>query len=145
MHAILEFECGGSTEESIMRRRVLVVEDESSIRNLIYVLLGALKCESEVAYSGKQALAMIARENFDAVLLDLRSENVSAPEVVSGIQKMQPSLVGRILYISGEVSDPGIVDMIERNCITRSRQAHLVRDVWDRLRLLFGEAESASG
>ncbi|MDE3179078.1 MAG: response regulator [Acidobacteriota bacterium] len=128
-----------------MRRRVLIVENESSIRNLIYLLLGALKCESDVAYTGMQALAMIGRENFDAVVLDLRSQSASATQLVSGIREMRPSLVGRILYITGEVSDPDVMKLIEENCLACVRHNHLLHDVWDRLRLLFSEAESASG
>lgn len=128
-----------------MRRKVLVVEEESSIRNLIYVLLGAMQCESDVACSGPQALAMVEREDFDAVLLDLRSSSLAAKQIVSGIQQMRPSLIGRVLYITGEVSDPGILDLIERNCITRVRRAHLLHDVWDRLRQLLSQPDRPAG
>lgn len=127
-----------------MRRKVLVVEEESSIRNLIYVLLGALECESDVACCGPQALAMVERENFDAVLLDLRSSSLAARQLVSGIQQIRPSLIGRVLYITGEVSDPGILDLIEQNCVTRVRRGQLLHDVWDRLRQLLAQPEPPS-
>lgn len=121
-----------------------MVEDESSIRNVIYVLLGALECESDVAYSGKQALAMLARESFDAVLLDLRSGSVSPTQFVSGIRQIQPRLMGRILFITGEVTDPEILEMVEQNCLPAVRHGRVIYELWDRLRLLFGQAESAS-
>ncbi len=126
-----------------MRRKILVVEDESSIRNLIYTLLGALRCEGDVAYSGQQALSIVARESFDAVLLDLRSFDLPAEQVVQEICQIRPSLVGRILFITGEVSDRRILDLIEQNCIKCVRRGHLMSDLWDRLRVLLGPAESA--
>lgn len=127
-----------------MRRKVLVIEDESSIRNTIYILLGALKCDGEVAYSGQQALGMISRESYDAVLLDLRAAEFPPDEVVSKIQQICPNLVGRILFITGEVSSPETLEMIERNCVPCVRRGHLMAELWDRLRVLFGPQQSAS-
>lgn len=126
-----------------MRRKILVVEDEPSIRNVIYLLLGALKCDGDVAYSGQQALSMLARESFDAVLLDLRSSDLPPEQVVHEMSEIRPSLVGRILVITGELSDRRTMDLIEQNCLSCVRRAHLVHDLWDRLRVLFGPAESA--
>ena len=134
--------CEGKT---IMRRKVLVIEDESSIRNMIYVLLGALKCEGDVAYSGQQALAMIRRESFDAVLLDLRCANLDPDQVISKIHAIRPSLVGRILFITGEVSDAKTMEFVEHSCVPCVRRGRLMHELWDRLRLLFGQnAQSAS-
>ena len=127
------------------RRKVLVIEDESSIRNVIYVLLGALKCDGEGAYYGQQALAMVQRESFDAVLLDLRSSELSPREVVSGIRELRPSLMGRILFITSEVTDPEIIEMIGRNKLTCVQRGDLLHNLWERLRLVFNRTESASG
>jgi CheY-like chemotaxis protein len=52
---------------SSARRKVLIVEDEPSIRNVLYVLLAGLGCDGEVANDTKQALFMIRKEQFDAV------------------------------------------------------------------------------
>lgn len=126
-----------------MSRKVLVIEDEPSIRNLIYVLLGALKCEGEVAYTGQQALVMISRESFDAVLLDLRCSDSPPEEVVSKIETVCPSLVGRILFITGEVSDPAAMKMIESKCLPYVRRGRVMNDLWDRLRVVFGQPQGA--
>lgn len=124
------------------RRKVLVVEDESSIRNVLYVLLAGLGCESEVAYSGQQALAMIGRGNFDAVLLDLRCSNLQAEEVVSQIKEIRPNLVGRVMVITGEVTDPKTLEMIERECLPHVSQSQVMKELWSRLRVLLGLSHS---
>lgn len=78
-----------------------MIEDEPSIRNVPYVLLAGLNCEGDAASSGQQAWAKINREKFDAVLLDVRCHNLRAEEVVSQIQDLQPSLLGRVWVITG--------------------------------------------
>jgi len=87
------------------RRRVLIIEDEPSIRNVLYALLAGLDCDSSVATNDRQALAMISRENYDAVLLDMRCSKAPADQVVSQIKEIRPSLLGRVLGITSQVSD----------------------------------------
>ena len=100
-----------------MCRKVLIIEEEPAIRNILYVLLAGMRCEGDAAYSGQQALAKIGREKYDAILLDIRSQNVSVDEVVSGIREIQPNLVGRVLAITGDVTDRETLELIERNAL----------------------------
>jgi two-component system response regulator PilR (NtrC family) len=124
------------------RRKVLIIEDEPSIRNVIYVLLAGLGCESDVAHNGRQALAMIQHENFDAVLLDLRCSDLPPEQVVSQLREIRPNLVGRVLVITGEVADPQTLEMIERNCLPHVPRNRLMQDLWEHLRTLLGFSRS---
>lgn len=119
------------------QRKVLIVEEESSIRNLIYTLLGRLGCDGDVAYSGQQALAMISRQHFDAVLLDLRCSDLTPERVVSGILEIRPSLMGRVLVITGEVTDRDTMSLIEHKCLLSVPRHHLVYELWNKLRTLW--------
>jgi len=123
-------------------RKVLIIEDEPSIRNALYVLLAALGCEGDVAYNGQQALSMIGRESFDAVLLDLRCTNLSAEKVVSEIKELRPNLVGRVLVITGEVADVSTMEFIERHCLPHVAGTKLMQELWGRLRGMFGTSTS---
>jgi hypothetical protein len=67
---------------------------------------------------------MIGRGEFDAVLLDLRSSQLPPDQMVCAIKELRPSLVGRVLVITGEVSHPKTLEMLERYAlphVTRSR------------------------
>ncbi len=121
----------------VTRRKVLIIEDEPSIRNILYVLIAGLGCDSEVAYSGQQALAMVKRESFDAVLLDLRCTNLPA-QVVSEIKEIRPSLVGRVLVITGEVTDPKALELIEHNSLPHLSRNRVLQDLWALLKPLLG-------
>jgi DNA-binding NtrC family response regulator len=123
-------------------RKVLFVEDDASIRNVLYVLLAGQGCQAEVAYSGTQALSLIDREEFDAVLLDLRCRNLPAEQVVAQIQEIRPSLLGRVLVITGEVNSPEVLRMIEGHFLPQVSRERLLQDLWTRLRPLLGASGS---
>lgn len=124
---------GAPRREGAIRRKVLIVEDDLSISNLLYVLLEGLNYDGEVAMGGRQALAMIERDSFDAILLDLRYSNLSAKQWVSRIAEIQPSLLDRVLVITGEVADPNVVDLLERHCLPHVPQNRLMEDLHQRL------------
>jgi putative two-component system response regulator len=63
-------------------RRVLVVDDEESIRNAIGKFLKARGYDVAVADNGADALETLQRERFDALLCDVRMPGMSGTEVV---------------------------------------------------------------
>ena len=119
------------------RRKVLILEDEPAIRNVLYVLLAGLGCEGDVVHNSRQAIASINRQTFDAVLLDLRCSELPPAKLVSEIIDVQPNLLGRLLVITGEVADPETLTMIERNSL-----AHVpwqrIGELWNRLQRILG-------
>jgi two-component system response regulator PilR (NtrC family) len=120
------------------RRKVLIVEDEPSIRNVLFVLLAGLGCEGDVAYTGQQALSMVSRESFDAVLVDLRCSNLGAEEVVSQIKEISPNLVGRVLVITGEVTDPQTMELLSHHLLPHVPHDRLMPELFSQLRGILG-------
>jgi DNA-binding NtrC family response regulator len=117
-------------------RKVLIIEDDSTIRNLLFGLLATVGCEGEAALDGQQALGMISRESFDAIILDLRCSNPSTEEVVSHIREIRPSLVGRILVITGETASAEAIDLIERHFLIRVSENSLLQNLRGWLQLI---------
>ena len=122
------------------RRKILIIEDEPAIRNVLLVLLAGVGCDSEFAHDIRQALPMIRQHRFDGVLLDLRSATLPLEQMVSAITELRPSLVGRVLVITGEVSDPSTIEMLERYAVPHVPCSRVTSDLWGRLRTLLGFA-----
>ena len=118
------------------KRKVLVIEEDSSVRNALFTLLAGLGCEADVAYSSKQAIDIIRNEKFDAVLLDLRCPNVQADEVVPSIHSLRPTLLANVLVITGDVADAKTLDLIERHFLLHVPGNRPLKDMVATLRVL---------
>lgn len=123
-------------------RTVLIIEDEPSIRNVLCVLLAGLRCEGDIVPNAHEALAMVEKQSFDAVLLDLRCSEMSANETVSALKNLRPSLVGKVLVITGDVSDPQTMEMIKKNHWPYIPRHRVMQELWERLRSLLGFSQS---
>ena len=69
------------TMEILMKRRILIVEDDNSLAELIKIYLMAEEWETEVAPTGCDAITMMLEDKFDLILLDLLLPDISGLEV----------------------------------------------------------------
>ena len=118
------------------QRKVLILEEEPSVRNALLTFLAGLGCAADVAYSGKQAIDIIRNQKFDAVLLDFRCPHAQAVEVVSWIQWLRPTLLANVLVITGDVPDAETLDLIERYLLFHVSGNRAVQDLAATLRVL---------
>ena len=63
---------GRATGEAIMSRRILVVEDEEDSRKILRDLLSTAAYEMTEAENGEQALAAVAKQRPDLILMDIQ-------------------------------------------------------------------------
>ena len=93
-----------------LHRKVLILEDRVKISRLLDALSAP---EAETTTSGRQKLGKISREHFDSVVLDLRYSREAKEQSRSGVQEIHPKLIGRVLVITGHVSDRRIIEFLE--------------------------------
>ncbi|WP_095152626.1 sigma-54 dependent transcriptional regulator [Pseudomonas sp. Irchel s3b5] len=75
-----------------LRQKVLVVDDEPDIRELLEITLGRMKLETFSARNVAEALALLKRETFDLCLTDMRMPDGSGLELVQYIQQRYPQV-----------------------------------------------------
>ena len=73
-------------------KRVLLVDDEESIRNAIGKFLRARGYDVAVTDSGAGAIDLLQQERFDALLCDVRMPGMSGTEVVPRAMELRPDL-----------------------------------------------------
>lgn len=91
--------------------RILVVDDESSIRRTLKDILEFEKHLVEVASNGQEALDFINDEDFDVVLLDIKMPEMDGMEVLERITKIKDIPV---VMISGHGTIETAVEAIRK-------------------------------
>ena len=79
--------------------KLLIVDDESDIREFARNFFKKRKIEVTVASGGRQALELIAHEKPDLVLLDVRMEEMTGIEVLRELRHGNPS--AKVIMVSG--------------------------------------------
>ncbi|MHB1222898.1 MAG: hybrid sensor histidine kinase/response regulator [Gemmatimonadaceae bacterium] len=85
------------------QRRVLVVDDEASIRAAMSRYLRRAGYMAEAVAGGRAALAALAVARFDAILLDLRMPDLAGDAVFERLQSSDPAQAARIVFVTGDL------------------------------------------
>src|SRR5580698_795525 len=79
--------------------KLLIVDDESDIREFARNFFKKRQIDVFVASGGRQALDLIAKENLNLVLLDVRMEEMTGIEVLRELRKTNLSV--KVIMVSG--------------------------------------------
>lgn len=85
------------------RTKILVVDDEEELRELVAKYLGREGMEVIQAHCGRKALECIAASEFDLVVLDIMMKDLDGFEVLRRIRKIKPYLP--VLFLSARQED----------------------------------------
>ena len=83
-------------------RRILLVDDEVSILEALAGFLRHQRYDVRTATHGKEAAELCRHERFDAVVLDLRLPDTTGRELYEILVQIDPSLVSRFVFTSGD-------------------------------------------
>jgi two-component system response regulator PilR (NtrC family) len=74
--------------------RILVVDDERSMRELLAIVLKREGHEVLLAEDGRSAIKMLEREAVELLISDVRMPDVSGVEVLAAAQRINPGIIG---------------------------------------------------
>ena len=86
--------------------RILLVDDNHVVREMLVDLVGALGYRADAAGSGAEALALFDRGQYDVVLTDLMMPGMSGWEVLAALRQRDPQLPIIILTGTPAIGDP---------------------------------------
>jgi two-component system NtrC family sensor kinase len=88
--------------------RLLIVDDEPEVAALLADILRRDAGGIEVAASGQEALQLMARGEYEAILTDLRMPEMDGPELYRQIEKRWPHRTRLMIFITGDALSPTV-------------------------------------
>jgi CheY-like chemotaxis protein len=89
----------GEKKPLTVKRKVLIVDDQPIITDLLVDILRRMGYSSQVALGGKDGLKMFAKDDFDLVITDLGMPDISGWEVSRSVKEQNPSVP--VILITG--------------------------------------------
>jgi two-component system NtrC family sensor kinase len=99
----------GEREAPPVRRdsRILVIDDEEHVAQVLGDLLEELGARVEITHSASAARALLAREHFDLITLDVIMPGENGVDFWRRLRTEDPSAAARVVFVTGNV-DPSI-------------------------------------
>jgi signal transduction histidine kinase/CheY-like chemotaxis protein len=102
--------------------RVLVVDDETAIVDAICEFLDLQNIVTDKANDGGEALQLLSKNRYDAIISDIRMPGVDGPALYERSVAMDPNYKSRFLFMSGDLvrdSTQGFVQSLNCPCLAK--------------------------
>lgn len=125
---------------SPMNRRILIVEDQADIANLIKIHLEDLNCQAEIASDGREAAARIQNEDFDLFILDLMLPHVDGLQLCRQIRTKEHYVP--VLMLTAKSEELDRVLGLEMGADDYMTKPFSVRELSARVKALFRRSDA---
>ncbi len=96
-------------------RRVLVVDDDYDLAQLLREVLTYDNCEVDIATNGMEAMDRLHTGEYDAVICDLMMPRVDGEVLYNDVVREFPFLANRFIFVTGQASrKAGFSDFVGR-------------------------------
>ena len=96
-----------------MKERILVVDDEIGIRDLLVDLLSPLGHVIDTAANGSEAVRKVSEETYRLILLDVGMPVMDGIEAYWHIQRIAPEV--NVVFISGTIDEEAFIQRLGLN------------------------------
>jgi PAS domain S-box-containing protein len=96
------------------KAKILVVEDEDTIRSMVVMMLGRLGYEVSGCENGAEAIDRCSSQRFDLLLVDVAMPQMAGPELIKRLQEMADSPRTVLMTGYGQIDDSGITPCLAK-------------------------------
>ncbi len=96
-----------------MKGRVLAIDDEVHVLELIGGVLRPMGLEVDVARDGHEGLERVSDRDYDLILLDVKMPGMDGKDFFIRLRAVKPHLCSRVLFLTGDVISASTMAFIE--------------------------------
>lgn len=99
--------------KGIMAKRILIIDDEQLLLDLLTHLLSKIGYEADQALDSREAAGKLEDQKYDAIFLDMKMPLMDGKELYFKIQERFPDMAKRVVFITGDIANPETVSFLE--------------------------------
>ena len=117
--------------------RMLLIDDEKGFVATLAKRLARRNIQATQAYSGREGIQALRRQDFDVVVLDLKMEDMDGLEVLKIIKIMAPDMP--VLMLSGHASDEAAQTGIKAGAFDYLTKPYDLSELLDKITAALGQ------
>jgi len=92
---------------------VLVIDDETALRNALLRFLGRRGIQGEGVSDGAEALRALKERDFHVIISDVRMPGMAGREFIERLRRDRPELVARLIFTTGDTFAPDTAALLQ--------------------------------
>jgi CheY-like chemotaxis protein len=96
-----------------MNKRILVIDDEQLLLDLLTHLLSMIGYEVEQALDSREASGKLKDQQYDLIFLDMKMPFMDGKEFYLKVKEKFPILAKRIVFLTGDVANQQTISFIK--------------------------------
>jgi len=124
--AVPEF---ASDSQPVRSGRILVVEDEPSVAQLIVDVLREEGHQVEAVLESQEGLARLSRSHYDLVVCDLRMPRLDGPAFYEALIRAGSPAQNQLLFVTGDTLAPRTMQFLEKSKLPYLAKPFLVEEL----------------
>src|ERR1700733_9334198 len=118
-----------SNSQPVHSGRILVVEDEPSVAQLIVDVLREAGHQVEAVLESQEGLARLARGHYDLVVCDLRMPRLDGPAFYEALIRAGSPVQDHMLFVTGDTLAPRTMQFLEKSKLPYLAKPFLVEEL----------------
>ena len=118
-----------------MKKKILVIDDSPTLRKVLDFYLKKNNYLVELANNGKVGLALMERESFDLIILDMQMPIISGKEVL--INMKEKNIKTPLLILSAEKKEETIEMGLELGALFYMTKPFKPNDIVEKIKIVF--------
>ena len=106
-------ECGKHVATLVPPQSILVVDDETVVRDLLFQVLSGDGHAVDLASNGEEGWASIRSKRYGCIIMDLRMPGISGQQLYQQTRSYDADLARHIIFITGDTARPEVRDFLE--------------------------------
>ena len=103
----------GVEMETTESMRILVIDDEQMVRDLLVTALGEAGYNVDGMQDAQRALKVLESEHYDLLLVDIHMPDMNGMEFFRALALRELASAPKVIFITGSAGEPEIADFLE--------------------------------